>query len=532
MTPLPVHVLEQLLALARRLTSRRDLDSVLEDLLDGSLKLIPGSDFACVFLYNVEENVLFPVGGVGFEMAHMQHVRLKPGESMTGQAFVQKRPLLLPAPQAVREAQSNLSPENDRWVRLAVHRPTNPVRSSMAVPLIVGDRTVGVLVIDNYDTDRDFNMVDLRIASAMADHAAIAVANAQDYHLANALSHELQQTLNVQHQLVGSIMSPASSFSEILRTLADVIHRPVAVLDVDREVVAEHQSGALVGKLVPIRTGQTLLGYLAIGGERLSRTELNAVEQAAPLIALEFMKREAVEREQNRVRADLIYRILDNDRSALQDADRAFHLSTEPWMALAIGGASDSDFRLLGKALLFDRVFAAHIECARLLVVGFSQRTPVMKWAVSHPDAVLIWGEERQGIEHLGDELRSVLALWKLVSRGSLPVSEAAHYLHLRDFPEVSWLETVPEHLRRRFVRQVMGPVLDDAQSVDTLKAWLLSNRSHREAAEVLHTHPNTVRYRIGRMSEQLQRDLDDDHVIVMLWLALLWLEPKAASEL
>ena len=102
---LPVEVLEQLLTLSRRLTSQRDLDSVLKDLLDGSLTLIPGSDFACVFLYDVEENVLKPVGGVGFEMAYMQHVRLNPGESLTGKAFVKKRPLLLPEPSHVKQAQ-------------------------------------------------------------------------------------------------------------------------------------------------------------------------------------------------------------------------------------------------------------------------------------------------------------------------------------------------------------------------------------------------------------------------------------------
>ncbi len=530
MSTLPVDVLEQLLALARRLTSRRDLDSVLKDLMDGSLRLIPGSDFACVFLYDVEENLLYPVGGVGFEMRYMQHVHLKPGESLTGQAFLKKEPLLLPTPEDVRRAQQNLLPHNDRWVRLAVGRPTNPLRSSLAVPLCVGDRTVGVLVIDNYDTDRNFTEIDLRIAVALADHAAIAVANAQDYQLANALSRELKQTLTVQHRLLGSILAPSSSFQDILHTLGGVIHRPVAVWDGDKNMVS--QSGAMSEgpKVFPIRTGASLLGYLGVGGRPLSRAETSAVEQAVPLVALEFMKRAAVEREQNRVRADLLYRLLDNDRAALQDAEHCFGLGGQEWQAVVIGRESTRAMADLVQILGPDRTFSAAVEEARVWVIRQADKPRVSQWLAAHGGAVAVWGHPSLGIEPLAEQLRGVLSLWRLIERDPLFDRVESVAFDLREFPELALLHAVPVPARHHFVARLLGPVESDPQSLETLKAWVFANRSFRRAAALLHTHPNTVRYRISRIAELLDRNLDDDHIVGLLWLALLWHEPLDAA--
>lgn len=526
MSTLPVDVLEQLLSLARRLTSRRDLDSVLKDLLEGSLQLIPGSDFACVFLYDVGENILVPVGGVGFEMRYMQHVRLKPGESLTGIAFIQKHPLLLPTREDVKSAQHNLTPENDHWVRLAVGRPTNPLRSSLAVPLSVGDRTVGVLVIDNYDTDRNFTTTDLRIASALADHAAIAVANAQDYQLANTLSRELQQTLSVQHRLLGSILAPSSSFTEILHTLHDVIRRPLAVLNTEQIVVAQTADRQGKGREFPIRTGVAVLGALEVGGHPLGRMELNAVEQAIPLIALEFMKHQAVEEEQSRLRADLLYRVLDNDRSALQDVDHKMGLADHPWCAVAIGRSPAAETRRMERLLDPDRMLAADLEDARVFVIAVEDEPTVSRWASGRLAAVVVWGDVCQGMGLLSEQVRGVLSLWKLVARNtSFPTNESIR-LYLRDFPELTLLQATPANSRHRLVLGVLGPILSDGPSLATLRAWVWGNRSYRSAADLLHTHPNTVRYRIGRIAEQLQRNLNDDHTIGLLWLALLWYEP------
>ena len=68
-TGVPAETMERLLTLTRRLTSRRDMAALLEDVLHGSTMLIPGADFVCVFLYHPECNALVPVGGTGFALS-------------------------------------------------------------------------------------------------------------------------------------------------------------------------------------------------------------------------------------------------------------------------------------------------------------------------------------------------------------------------------------------------------------------------------------------------------------------------------
>lgn len=522
MSTLPSEVLEQLLALSRRLTSHRDLDSVLQDLLEGSLRLIAGSDFACVFLYDAEENALIPVGGVGFDMQYMQHVHLKPGESMTGQAFIQKKPLLLAEPHDVQRAQRSLSPENDKMVRLAVGRPTNPVRSSLAIPLIVGDRTVGVLVIDNYDTDRDFDSTDLRIGSALADHAAVAVANAQDYQLAQSLSQDLKATLSVQHKLLRSILSPTSGFGDILRTLGSVVHRSLAVIAADGTIIARHGRPDGPSKNYPVRAGATVFGQLAVGGGALSRGEVNAVEQALPVIALEFVKGHLLRQEQERLHVDLVQRILDNDLSAIHEAEHAYPLIQADWCAFVLDRVDGPAIDALCDTLTAAPVFSARIDSGQAIIASADDQVRIADWA-RHHDAMLVVGDVCRGVENLSAQLRGISALWDAIQYRAPYLVTVSREFFLRDFPAYTLLPWVSERQRHRYAQSVLGPLLDDPDSLNTLTVWLLLGRSYAKTAGVLHAHPNTIRYRIGRLAELLARDLADDQAISALRLAVLW---------
>jgi hypothetical protein len=74
----------------------------------------------------------------------------------------------------------------------------------------------------------------------------------------------------------------------------------------------------------------------------------------------------------------------------------------------------------------------------------------------------------------------------------------------------------------RRVAHQVLGPVLalpgdDRAVLLDTLEAYLDHGGSAEQAGDVLHCHPNTVRYRLRRLQELTGRSLSD---------------PRQASEL
>ena len=525
MSSLSSEILEQLLAVSKRLTARRDLDSLLHDILDGSLQLIPGADFACVFLYRGEDNVLVPVGGVGFDMTYMKTVWLKPGESLTGQAFVEKKPLLLATPPAVKHAQQTLSPEHERAVKLAVGRPDNPVRSSLAVPLIVQSRTVGVLVIDNYDTDRDFTSVDLSVATILSDHAAIAVANAQDYQRAKNLSRELQQTLSIQRKLLSSMLTPSSGIPEILGSLWHLIRRPLAIFDRDHQVL-HHQGGPVdIAKPFKICSGGEELGVLLVGGKALSRPELVAVEQALPLIALEFMKIHASQQQQEQVQATLFRDVIESDPIAIRHLVQQYGLHDMTWRIVAAASEQRDALSHLTRQLRnVDAPFTT-IEAA-IIVIAKPHVLPLLNQWQNLYSHVLVWGEAPATSREISEQLRSTLALWKIITHNAEFLIRAPQIeFHLRDYPEILLLESLLPTHRTRYLEKVLGPILGDAELVRTLRAWILLNRSFRLAADCLHTHPNTIRYRIDRIAEMLERNFQNDQAVMPVRLAVLWMD-------
>ena len=83
---------------------------------------------------------------------------------------------------------------------------------------------------------------------------------------------------------------------------------------------------------------------------------------------------------------------------------------------------------------------------------------------------------------------------------------------------------------------QVLGAVLEQHPDerellVGTLRAWFDAQGSAAEAAKLLHCHPNTVRYRLAKVTQLTGRDLHVPCDVVHLYLALeatrLWLPPR-----
>ena len=74
----------------------------------------------------------------------------------------------------------------------------------------------------------------------------------------------------------------------------------------------------------------------------------------------------------------------------------------------------------------------------------------------------------------------------------------------------VSPVEALLEHDRRR-----------GTEHAKTLLAWLDSFGEARTAAAALFIHENTLRYRVRRISDRFEIDLDDPHVRLATWLEL-----------
>ncbi|MDX2392971.1 PucR family transcriptional regulator [Streptomyces sp. DK15] len=65
----------------------------------------------------------------------------------------------------------------------------------------------------------------------------------------------------------------------------------------------------------------------------------------------------------------------------------------------------------------------------------------------------------------------------------------------------------------------------------DTLRGWLAHHGGWDRTAAALGVHRNTVRQRVARCAELLDRDLDDPDTRMELWFALRWDRPPPAPE-
>ncbi len=70
---------------------------------------------------------------------------------------------------------------------------TNNIRSALAVPLLVGDETLGVLHLDKRSVRRPFDQEDLQLAVIVGQQVAAAVANARLFEQISRANEELQE---------------------------------------------------------------------------------------------------------------------------------------------------------------------------------------------------------------------------------------------------------------------------------------------------------------------------------------------------
>jgi purine catabolism regulator len=98
----------------------------------------------------------------------------------------------------------------------------------------------------------------------------------------------------------------------------------------------------------------------------------------------------------------------------------------------------------------------------------------------------------------------------------------AERVLRFEDFELVDALLSAagPAELRAR-VELVLDPLRDHPQLLESLAAYLDADQNVNVAAEALHIHPNSLRYRLGRVEELLGRSVRSPATLADLYVAL-----------
>lgn len=307
---------------ARVLTSTLDLDEVLHQLIKEVLNVIEGSNASVLFLYDPKINKLYPKSAVGFDMMHMKNILIEPGEGMSGKTFSSRKGRIFLSLTDTKEGMADISPETHKVYGNALGEFQYPA-SALSVPLISKEECIGVLTVDIYDKNVQFDDQDLKLLETFAAQATVAIENA-------TMFSRNERTKRI-HEELSRVSLSQGGLKEINKALSELVNTKVAVYNdfydllvasspdaekLAREVV-QHHTNILEQAIItetstyeniqlfdtkegiyffPIKANKYNIGLLTIFLEEdsvLDPLDRFAVEQASVIFALEINRRES-----------------------------------------------------------------------------------------------------------------------------------------------------------------------------------------------------------------------------------------------
>ncbi len=170
--------LRVLIAVAKTLTAPHDLGKLLHGVIDRFSTMLESVDAGAVMLWDESLGLFKAVAVFGYDNEIMKEIGLHAGESITGKVYDANSACLLSTPEAVAEAMSNMRSESRRILERALGTKAFP-RSAVAAPIRIGDRKLGVLVLESLRGPVDFFEEDLPFVQTLADLIALAIHRAR-----------------------------------------------------------------------------------------------------------------------------------------------------------------------------------------------------------------------------------------------------------------------------------------------------------------------------------------------------------------
>jgi GAF domain-containing protein/two-component sensor histidine kinase len=199
--------------LASDIVASLELDTVLRRVAEAARGLC-GSDMASIALREAGTDALVVRYRVGFD--DLQETRIAPGQGVAGQVLVTGRPFR--TDDWLQDAR--ISKEHE-----AVGRRASMV-AAMAVPVRIGHRVEGLLIVSNR-TRRPFGDRDEAPLLELADHAAVAIRNADLYQRAEGRARKLT-ALSALTRVIASAQDSRSVFEAVAMAAASLLGARVA----------------------------------------------------------------------------------------------------------------------------------------------------------------------------------------------------------------------------------------------------------------------------------------------------------------
>jgi sugar diacid utilization regulator/putative methionine-R-sulfoxide reductase with GAF domain len=560
-----------LVRLAQAAASTPRPDELLELIIRETTSAI-GTDVCSLYLLTPNQHLLLTATN-GLNEKMVGKVTMKVGEGITGWVAESRKPVVVP----------DVSNEPHwKWVP---GLDEDRFHSMASVPIESGPRLVGVLNVQSTER-REFNPGDVDFLRAIAAQVAGILERSElqrrtevqlaEIRLSHAI-HERFTKLSLDGAGIPSILDVIGSLAggraalystdgyrvrgagESSDGMPQRIHVP-QFAGAAREVRINAGRPARQLDVVPVRAGADMLGLLAVGVDEETvdpEGRLRALEHGSTVLALELSKERAAAEVERRLRGDLVEEVLaggleaDEAERIARQAERLGHrLPQRAWVvvlepdddkteaALAPRGQQDRlDGALSGLirsrmpgALTLVRsasaVFLVPDDLAADLAAVEKLATQVLAAAapVMKPGSASVGiGNIANGVSELGRshvEARQALRL----TRRAGSHGRVASYRSLGAFRLLLEVQS-PDSLRR-FVDELLGPLLKYAQSRDTplletLEALSAARWVRRAAARNLGIHINSMTYRVDRIQSLTGLQLDDPETRVAISIAL-----------
>ncbi len=191
-------------------------------LLESARRVIQAAHAGAVLLWDDVNGLLSPVVASGYaDNDSLMKIRYRAGEALLGSVFQHKTARRIDELDFAREYA--LSPENLLLFRQATGGRL-PV-SSLVVPIVAGGQGLGVLVLDNFNTQAAFKPQDEALLLSLSQQVALSLENVQLVHSSQERAGQLQALNDVAVAMTANLRS-----EELVASLLDQLN-PVLAYD-------------------------------------------------------------------------------------------------------------------------------------------------------------------------------------------------------------------------------------------------------------------------------------------------------------
>jgi PAS domain S-box-containing protein len=365
--------------------SQLSLDETLNELLNRIRETL-GADTASILLLGERGEQLVVRAATGLaEDRDRQGARLPVTEGLPGRVLRDRRPVVV---EDVSEA------------RAVGGARATPIRSLVALPLLVEGRAIGVLEVGTLERRR-FSQEDARLLELAADRAAVGIENARLYHEAEERAHSARV---LEYVADGVFLLDREGIIRLWNPAAETITglAKAAVLDRPAEEVIPGLTnfGRLVSdglgrsassgraETVPVEIGGREL-WLSISGADFSEGTVYAFRDLTEMRRLEELKAEFLSTVSHELRTPLA--AVHGAAVTLQRRDLDVDDATRARLLAIISDQANRLARLVDDILLASQIDSARIEVARETVDPVEVARDVVEAARTHaPEAVSI----------------------------------------------------------------------------------------------------------------------------------------------